>query len=176
MNTIAIILSGIGTVCACLPPLLKGKTMRLILLFLFLSNALIGASYVLTGAFSGAVSCGVGAAQTIINYGFDRRSKAIPVWLVAVYAAAFVAVNLLTFSAITDIFALLACMAFVLSISQKSGKQYRISTIANAGLWAIYDVSTLSFGPLATHLLLLTMAVCGMIIHDRKEKTSPTAR
>ena len=167
--TLAYIFSIIGTVCACAPSLIKGKNMKFILLLVFLANTFIALSYVLTGAFNGALSCGVGAVQTIINYFFDRKNKPIPTWLVVVYALAFTAVNLLAFTRITDILALVACLTFVMSIGQKNGKKFRLWTVANSGLWALYDVSTLSFGPLFTHLLQLGIAVFGIIIHDRKK-------
>ena len=169
MNTLAYVFSIAGTVCACAPSLLKGKNMKLILLLVFLANTFIALSYVLTGAFSGAVSCGVGALQTIINYFYERKNKPIPVWLIGVYALAFTVVNLLAFSRITDILALLACLTFVMCIGQKNGRKYRIWTVANSGLWALYDLTSLSFGPLFTHLLQLAIALFGMVIHDRKK-------
>ena len=75
METIAFILSLFGTVCVCVPPLLKGKNMKLILLLVFMSNAAVGVSYILTGAMTGGVSCLIGAAQAIINYFFERKGK-----------------------------------------------------------------------------------------------------
>ena len=68
MGTIAFILSSIGTVFVCIPPLLKGKNMKLTLLLMFWTNVLIAISYILTGAFNGAASCCVGAVQTFINF------------------------------------------------------------------------------------------------------------
>ena len=75
METLAFILSTIGTVCICIPPLLKGKNMKLILLLVFSANVTVATSYLLTGAYNGAASCFVGAAQAIINYFFDRKNK-----------------------------------------------------------------------------------------------------
>ncbi len=170
METLAFILSSLGTVCICIPPLLKGKDMRLILLLVFLTNALIAASYFLTGAINGAVSCCVGAAQTIINYFFERKGKPIPRWLIAVYAAAFILVNILVFSHISDIIAILAALVFIMGICQKNGKQYRIWTLVNAALWMLYDGINLSFGPLTTHAIQLSIILFGIFIHDRKRE------
>ena len=65
METLAFILSTMGTVCICVPPLLKGKNMKLILLLVFSANMLVATSYLLTGAYNGAASCFVGGAQAI---------------------------------------------------------------------------------------------------------------
>lgn len=170
MEILAFVLSTLGTICICVPPLLKGTNMKAILLLLFLSNILIAASYFLTGAFNGAASCCVGAVQTIINYFFERKNRPVPKWLVAIYAVAFIAVNLLVFAHVTDMIALLATMAFIIAICQKNGKRYRPWTLGNAGLWILYDVVTLSFGPLSTHAIQFSTIVVGMIMHDRKKE------
>lgn len=170
MDVLAFVLSTLGTVCICITPLLKGSNMKLILLLVFLTNALIAASYFLTGAYNGAASCCVGAVQTIINYFFERKNKPIPGWLIGVYTAAFVIVNLLVFSHATDIIALVATLAFIAAICQKTGKGYRFWTLVNAGLWIVYDLITLSFGPLSTHAIEASSFLLGIILHDRKKK------
>ena len=169
MDRLAFVLSALATLCACIPSLLKGKNMKLILLLLFTNNALLATSYVLTGALNGAVSCYLGAAQTIINYFFERDNKPIPKWLIVTYALAFLIVNLFAYSRITDIVALLAVIAFVISICQKSGKQYRIWTLVNVGLWTLYDGLNLTFGPFASHGIEIAFLLAGMILHDRKK-------
>ena len=167
----AYILSVVGTVLLCTPSLLKGKNMRLILLLVFLSNVCIGSSYLLSGAVNGVVSCAVGAVQSIVNYFFDRKNKPLPIWLIVVYALAFAAVNIAVFSQFADVFSLLACMAFVLCIAQKNGKNFRIWTLANAALWLTYDIVSLSFAPIITHAFQVCVVLFGMLIHDRKRKS-----
>lgn len=168
MEILAFILSTLGTVCICVSSLLKGKNMTLILLLVFLANALVATSYFLTGANGGAAICCVGAIQTIINFNFERKNKPLPTWLIAVYAAMFIVANLLVFSNIYDIIALVAALLFVMGISSKSGKQYRLWSLANVALWIGYDLLTLSFGPLVTHGTQLATTVFGILMHDRK--------
>ena len=170
METLAFILSMIGTVCVCIPPLLKGKNMTLILLLVFLSNASVGVSYILTGALNGGVSCLIGAAQAIINYFFDRKGKPLPTWLIAMYAVAFTVANLLVFTSVADILAIVACLIFIGCICQKSGKKYRLWVLTNTALWIAYDAINASYGPLVTHGVLLAITVFGMIMHDFKHK------
>jgi len=141
-------------------------------LLVFLTNSLLATSYILTGAFNGAVSCCIGAAQTLINFLYKRKSKAIPRWLIAIYAIAFTIANVLVFSRLTDSLALLASLAFVMGISQKNGKMYRAWTFANTALWIAYDLISASYGPLSTHIILFITIVLGMIMHDRAKKTS----
>ena len=170
MEILAFVLSTLGTVCICISPLLKGKDMGLILLLVFFTNALMAASYVLTGAFNGAATCSVAAIMSIINFFFEQKSKPLPVWLIVLYAATFTLVNLLIFAHITDIIALLAALVLIAQVSQKSGKAYRLLALANTILWIIYDLITSAFGPLCTHAILLATILFRMIVHDKKHK------
>ena len=169
MELLAFILSNLATVCVCIPSLLKGKNMKLILLLVFTTNALLATSYILTGASNGAASCCIGAAQCLINYAFfERKNREIPRWLIGIYAAAFIFINLLVFTRLTDLLSIVAAMAFILSICQKNGKMYRIWTVVNSTTWLLYDLLTHSYGPLSTHAILLASLLFGMVMHDRK--------
>lgn len=171
METLAFILSTIGTICICIPPLLKGKNMKLILLLLFSANVTVATSYLLTGAYNGAASCFVGGAQAIINYFFDRKNKKLPVWLITIYALAFIGVNLMVFNHVFDLIAMLASLTFVMCVGQKNGRKYRIWTFINTALWMTYDVLKASYGPLLTHGILLCTVIFGIIVHDIRKKS-----
>lgn len=167
-----IVLSAIATVCGCVPPIIKGKNMKLILLVVFLNNLLVAISYILTKDASGAAICFVGAATSIVNYFFDSKGKRLPVWLLIIYALAFVAVNLTTFKQAADILTLLAALAFVMAVSQKSGKRYRLWALANAGLWLIFDLIVWAEGPIIAHLAQFAIIIIGMVAYDRKKTES----
>ena len=172
MDILAFILSTLGTVCICIPPILKGKNMKLILLFVFSANLLVALSYLCTGGFNGAASCFVGAATSIINYFYDKNEKELPKWLVGVYAAAFIAVNLLVFKSVFDLVAMVASLTFIGCIGQKNGAKYRLWTLANVILWIAYDLICASYGPLSTHVIQLGFVVTGIFIHDIKKSLS----
>ena len=171
---IAIALSILGTVCICTSSFIKGKNMKLILLFVFLANALVATSYLLTGAYNGAASCFVGAAQSIVSYFYDSKNQKIPLWLVGIYALSFIAVNLLVFKTLMDLIAMFASLCFVLSIVQKNGRSYRLATLICTLLWLTYDFTVgETYGPILTHSIQLVTVISGIIIHDI-QKTSTT--
>jgi len=167
---ISYILSLLGLVSMIVSSLIKGRNMKKILFFVFFGNALVATSYLVGGNNSGAVSCFIGAAQAIINSFYDARGRDLPVWLIVVYAVAFIAANLLVFSAPIDVLAIIASLTFIMCVGQKSGAKYRFWTIINMCLWCLYDILKGSYGPLITHVTLLLFTVAGMIIHDRKKK------
>ncbi len=156
--------------------LVKGKNMKIILMLVFCGNLSIAISYLVKGdGINGAASCFIGAAQSVINYFFDSKGKPLPKWLIGIYMAAFVVVNLVvSFSTgFTPLclLAIVASLTFVMMIDQDNGAKYRFWVICNSVLWCIYDILSKSPSNFATHVCLLAFTVIGMIIHDRKKKS-----
>lgn len=172
MQVLSFVFSTLGLISMIVASLVKGKSMKVILALVFCGNFFFAVSYLFGGqGINGAASCFVGAAQSIINYFFDSKNKPIPKWLVAVYALAFVAVNLIVggFSGL-GLLAIIASLSFILCIGQKNGAKYRFWTIVNVVLWCVYDLISGSYGALTSHIPLFIFTVAGMIIHDRKGK------
>ena len=67
------------------------------------------------------------------------------------------------------VLAICGSLAFIMCIGQKNGAKYRFWTIVNMVMWCIYDLISGAYSVLATHIVQLSFAVVGMIIHDRKE-------
>ena len=170
MQVLAYVLSIIGLASVVLSYLLKGKNMIMILILLFLANLFVGLSYLCTGNLPGSLSCFLGAVQCIINFGFESKGKDLPKWLIAVYAVSFIVVNLIVFTRVADILAIIAAMLFIMSILQKNGKQYRFWNFMNVAVWCIYDIICGTYGPLITHSIQFFTLISGMLIHDRKKE------
>lgn len=172
MEIFSYILSLAGLASMITASLVKGEKMKKILFFVFFGNILIATSYLVGGkGFNGAVSCYLGAAQAIINYFFDSKNRAIPKWLMGIYALSFIICNLAVgkFS-VTVFLAIGATLAFVMSIAQHSGNKYRFWTLINICLWCIYDIFSEAFSPLITHGVLFIFNTAGILIHDKKRR------
>ena len=166
------IFSSLGLACILSASLVKGKNMKLILFLVFVANAAVATGYLLGGnGINGAVTCYLGAAQTIINYFYECKDKPLPKWLVAIYALSFVVVNLI-FGGFTLIclLAIIASLTFVLCIGQKNGTKYRFWTLVNVLLWCLYDIVASAYQGLVTHIPQLITTVAGMVMHDFKKK------
>lgn len=174
MQVLSYVLSISGLLCMMIASLIKGKNMKVILLLVFSCNALLATSYLVDGSgLNGAASCYLGALQSIINYFFDKKNKPLPIWLVVIYAVAFIVVNLLVGNfTLLGILAILASLTFVMCIGQKNGARYRVWTLINETLWTLYDILSKSYGALATHLPLVFVNIVGIIIHDIKRTKS----
>ncbi len=169
METLSYIASFIATVLSLLEP--YNKKMKTVLVFSFIGNVLVGISYILVGGISGSAICFTAAVQLLINYSFTVRERKIPAAVITVHAAAFLAVNLITFKAWYDVFALIASMLFVLSVAQSNAKYYRAIYIPNCLVWIVYDFMAKAYGNLLTHIVL-TIALAGAVfIRDgRRQK------
>lgn len=175
---------GMGAIIASY--LLKGKSMKVILILAFLSNAFVAIGYLLQGqGINGAASCLTGAVFSIINFLFDSKNKEVPRPLVAFYGLAFIGINVavnfknmvkfeggfsfVPIQIVLCVLAILGCLAFVMCIGQKNGAKYRFWNIMNMLMWCTYDIISGNFVVLITHLIQMGFAVVGMIIHDRKK-------
>lgn len=152
MTYISYIASFIAIILGLIEPF--GKNMKVVLSFNFAGNVLVGLSYLLTGQITGAAICGVACIQVIINYIFNAKGKKVPIWLIIMYAIAFLAVNLLTCSHWYDAFALVAALLFVVSVAQSNAKHYRLLYFSNSTVWIFYDVLGKVYGNLLTHIVL----------------------
>lgn len=172
MEILAFVLSTLGLISVTSASLIKGKKMGLILFLVCCANILYATSYVLDGTgINGAASCYLGGLVAIINYFFDAKGKPVPKWLAAVYAAAFIAINIIFGTqVIPTVLAILATMCFVLSIGMPSGTKYRVWTAVNLLLWISFDIVTQTYSTLYAHGVQLAGNLVGMFIHDRKKK------
>ena len=146
--------------------------MKKILMFVFMGNMLVATSYLLAGNWiNGAASCYLGALQSIINYFYDVKMRPLPLWLVTVYAVAFVVLNIAVGGiSPLGILAIVASLTCVMCIGQKSGAKYRFWTLFNFILWGLYDALSGAWEVLATvHIPLFIFTLAGMIVHDRKK-------
>ena len=172
MTVIAYILSVAGLISMIAASLVKGERMSLPLFFVFCGNALVGTSYLLDGSgINGAAALYLGAVQTLINYFFESKQRAVPKWLIGCYAVAIIALNIAVAGKVTalGVLVIVASLIFLFCIGQKNGAGYRFWTIINMLLWCLYDVLAKAYSALLTHVILLLFTVIGMIIHDTKK-------
>ena len=177
MQILSSVLCIAGSACIIGSTLIKGEKMKQILFLVFCANFLVATGYLVGGSgINGAASCYLGAGQAIVNYFFESKNKPLPKWLLAIYAASFIIVNL-WFGGfnLLCLLAIVATLVFVLCIAQKNGSRYRFWTLVNVILWCSYDIFSKSFGALFTHVPQLFFAVVGMVWHDAGKKNKECA-
>ena len=171
MQTLAFVLSIAGLLAAMTPNLLKGKNLKLILVFLVCANLLYAFSYLAEGkGINGSAAGFLGAAIAGLNFIFESKEKPVPKWLVAVYFVVAITVQLLV-AEITYLTVIIvgAVAAFLMGVLQPNGKMYRIWALLNIVLWVVYDILSKSYALLPVHSIQALTVVIGMLVHDRKK-------
>ena len=164
------LLNFLGLACFIASFLVKGKKMGLIIFLCFCGNALVGLAYLKDGrGMTAAASSFLGAAQALINYFFQSRSKKIPWWIIIMHVASFVGLNLwvgkLSWG---TMLAIVGCLCGVMALIQNSGKRYRFWMLCNNTTWGAYDILLHTYGGLIIHIVLMLFTLTGVFIHDIK--------
>ena len=175
MHVIPYVLSVLGLLCMITSSLLKGEKMKSILFLVFCGNFLVATSYLLDGqGINGAATCYLGGVQSIINYFYAAKDKALPKWLLAIYAISYTGVNIWVAGGVTalGVLIIVASLTFIMCIGQSNGAKYRFWTIINMVLWCTYDIAAPAYPSLISHVALLLFTVIGMMIYDRKQESA----
>ena len=173
MNVLSYVLQTISTIVLAVALLMKGANMTRIQILLLSGNTIAGFGYLATSGagINAAISCFLAGAQSVINYLLQSKNKPIPKWLIAIYAASFIALNLIASGfTLACLFAIAAAMCFVMSIVQSTGKMFRFWCLFNNITWLSYDLIARTYSGLIIHITMFMFTVVGMIVHDRKGK------
>lgn len=125
---IAYILSLSGLLSMIAASLVKGKNMKAILVLVFTGNMLIATGYLFEGkGLNGAAACYLGAVLAVVNYFFESKNKPVPKWMLFVYVAVAIVLNIWVAGSMSlpVMLVLLAFMAFIMGVVQKNGAKYR---------------------------------------------------
>ena len=133
--------------------------MRKILALQLASNLMMAASYACISRWSGAMTSTVACGLIVINFYYRLKKKEIPIWIIWINIAVFIALNLFAFSRWYDIFAIAAGIMFALGIAQKNGKYYRKYMFVNIVTWITYNILAKATGPLIVQSVLAVVNI-----------------
>lgn len=168
MEILSYFLSFITIVVSTLAPFCK--KMKNVLIFSAIGNLTAGISYLLVGGISGGILSILAIALLTINYTFTSKGKQIPKRLIAIYMVVLVALNLALFKAWYDILTIFTAITFVLCMSQKNVKLYRIIVLTNVAIWLLYDFLSGAYGNLAVHGIQIISTLISMIPKKQKKE------
>ena len=156
------------------------KKMKNVIIFSFLGNFLIAASYLIVSGVngsgvSGALICLLACVQLAVNYVYTSKGKKVPLAAIIGHAVSFAVVNIVTFTFWYDIVTLIAALVFVMGMSQSNAKYYRLFFVLNSTLWIVYDILAGAYGNLFTHVVLFLAAVISVLVRNRKKKNEVEA-
>ena len=111
--------------------------------YLGVSSTIVAASYYLTGAYSGAYTIFVSAIRNFLSARGNKFKKLFPLFI-----AINLAVGIYGYHHPYDIFPVLGVLSSTTSVFKLEGMRFRIGMLIACVFWLIYNVITLSIGPM----------------------------
>ena len=143
----------LSTVAAVL--CVQAKTSGGVLLGQILANGFSGLSYGLLGSFAGAWVCILASVHSIlisfIRKLEDARQKKWVLVVSVVFAIAYVAGSVMTYTRWPDIISCVCALLFVLTIAQKDASGMRNVMLVSMSLWIVFDIAVGAYSNVITH-------------------------
>lgn len=135
------------------------KTKKQILLAIVAANIFYVTSYILLGAYTGALTCVILIIVIIINTILENKGKTTPKILIGIYSIIYIIIGIATFNGLMDLLPIIASILFILTLAQSKEKYVRLCILGNSTLWIIYDlfVNAYVVGVSDTFVLLSTI-------------------
>lgn len=143
---------------------------HILIAFIFV-NIFAGLGYILLGAYTGLLTCGIAVIQTIIQYIFDKKQKEVPKYFSIIYLVSSIIGGFFTYKTFIDILPLLSFVMYTLSILPKKESTVRKFTLLKLLLWIPYDAFNFAFASMIGRIITVISTIVGMIRLDiKKEK------
>ena len=175
MQILAYLISTVSFISSIGASMIKGSTkkqMGFILTLTFCSNFFAGVGYIASGTgMNGALSCGLGALISVVNFFYGQKNIPIPKFLLGIYFVGFFVVNIISKSTIVlTTVAILATFSFVIGLAKRDGKGFRFWKILNNGLWLVYDLIAQSYNSFLLHSATMVFTLASSFFYDREKK------
>lgn len=142
------------------------KTKKQILLTIVVSNLLFVISYILLGAYVGALTCGIVAIEIIINTILEDKGKITPKFLIIIYLIISIIIGITTFNSLIDLLPIIASILFILTLRQSKEKYVRLLILVNLTSWIIYDFFVKAYLAGISDLIVISSTITAIYRYD----------
>lgn len=142
------------------------KTKKQILLTIVVSNLLFVISYILLGAYVGALTCGIVAIEIIINTILEDKGKITPKFLIIIYLIISIIIGITTFNSLIDLLPIIASILFILTLRQSKEKYVRLLMLGNLTSWIIYDFFVKAYLAGISDLFVISSTITAIYRYD----------
>lgn len=146
------------------------KTKKQILLTIVISNLLFVISYLLLGAYVGALICGIVAIEIIINTILDGKGKKTPKYIIILYLIISILIGFLTFNSLIDLLPIIASILFLFTLVKSKEKYVRLLILGNLTSWIIYDFFVKAYLAGISDLFVISSTITAIIRYDIKKE------
>jgi len=142
------------------------KNKKNILISYTISSALFVISFLLLKAYSGAATAGVLGIFCIVNYLYDEKNKKIPKWMLYSMLISSTFITALFYQGYADIFTILSCIPYTLSLASKKEKNVRLFTFLFLLCYSLYDILVFAYAAFIGDSLFLVSTLTSIIRYD----------
>lgn len=147
-----------------------------IMILQIIATALFGIQYYLLGAFTGMALDAVGIVRDIVFYHKDKK-WARSVWWTVLFAAAMVAVGIVTYQGYVSLLMIAAMALNTVSFSLTKPKLVRSTILISSPLLLVYNILTGSWGGVINEAFSEVSSIVGLLRYDmKKKKGEPAAK
>lgn len=146
------------------------KTKKQILLTIVVSNLLFVISYILLGAYVGALTCGIVAIEIIINTILEDKEKVTPKFLIIIYLIISIIIGITIFNSLIDLLPIIASILFILTLRQSKEKYVRLLILGNLTSWIIYDFFVKAYLAGISDLFVISSTITAIYRYDIKKE------
>lgn len=164
---IAQILAIVGAISNIVAMQLNKKNQ--ILIMYVISNWSYAINFVLLGAYTGAMICFIGGAQTLINNFFDSKNRNIPKFLLVIYMFISVSLGVISYSSLIDVMPIICSVIYIILITIKKESNIRKLTLLDMIIWTIYDFIVMAYSAAIFDFSIVISTVIGMYRYDFKK-------
>lgn len=150
----------------------QARTAGGVLLGQILANGFSGISYGLLGSLSGAWVCILAAVHSVL-ISFIRKldASARKKWILVisvVFAIAYVAGSLITYTRWPDAISCVCALLFVVTIAQEDASKMRNVMLLSMSLWVLFDISVGAYTNIITHASTILSIITAKLRLDKK--------
>lgn len=127
-------------------------------------------SYILLGAYVGALTCGIVAIEIIINTILEDKGKTTPKFLIIVYLIISIILGITTFNGFVDLLPILASILFIFTLRQSKEKYVRLLILGNLTSWIIYDFFVKAYLAGFSDLFVISSTITAIYRYDIKKE------
>lgn len=146
------------------------KTKKQILLAIVAANIFYVTSYILLGAYTGALTCIILIIVIIINTILEDKGKRTPKILIGAYSIIYITIGIITFKNLIDILPIIASILFIVTLIQEKEKYVRILILGNATSWIIYDFIVSAYLTSVSDLFVIVSTITAIYRYDIKKE------
>lgn len=141
-----------------------------ILIHINIYNFFLVVSYLLLGAFSGAISCGVSFIRNFIFMYDEKRNKSTPNYIMLIFVAITIILTMIFYKQPIDLFPCVLTVITIFTSGNRSTMINRSGSLFASICWIIYAIAFKSWFVIICESYLAICTIIGLVKYNLNKK------